>query len=599
MEKLEKNMIGTVPKVRFLQYLRIVPEMLVYEAVSKIALLGIVFLLKKLMIWAIYMSGHVAVTSGDFLFIFQSPFGWLVIVTTLILLGVYAAFDINVIVNYAGEKVAGRPTVLWKIIFESLEEALRFFTPGGLVVLLFATLITPVVGIGTSISLTSNLRVPNFVSSVIDSTPLYSVLYNVFIVLMALTIFFGIFTIPGMIIDHVAPLRSFCLSAKLVIKHWWKILKHLFIFNLKFLGLAVAFLFTGTLMSFILVIFNWQREDPSLLRFGAVSFVLFLFVINAALTAIYVPLVTINVVQLYQSFKDEVPEKAKESDRSVFSKMLIVVFACYIAGWGVSFWVNENFDWLFATSYSTDIISHRGGGFTGGENTVLGINNAIEHGCFGVEIDIQRTKDGYYILNHDNTFARVAGVDKAPDEMTLEEVRELELTEEPGSKVPTITEILDATHDKITLFIELKGKTADIQMCDDMVKLLRERHIEDECVLISLKYDLIDYLEDNYPDIQTGYLAFISLGNTAELKCDYIALEEQAVNSDIIDAVHETGHKMLVWTPNKYDAQRSFITSKVDGIITDDLEQAEQIKDELEKRSPFEVMIDALLAGIM
>lgn len=45
------------------------------------------------------------------------------------------------------------------------------------------------------------------------------------------------------------------------------------------------------------------------------------------------------------------------------------------------------------------------------------------------------------------------------------------------------------------LFIELKGETADRQMADDTVKAVREYGMEDECVLISHKYELIDYIE--------------------------------------------------------------------------------------------------------
>ena len=40
-----------------------------------------------------------------------------------------------------------------------------------------------------------------------------------------------------------------------------------------------------------------------------------------------------------------------------------------------------------------------------------------------------------------------------------------------------------------------KGETADRQMADDTVKAVREYGMEDECVLISLKYELIDYIE--------------------------------------------------------------------------------------------------------
>ena len=131
-------------------------------------------------------------------------------------------------------------------------------------------------------------------------------------------------------------------------------------------------------------------------------------------------------------------------------------------------------------------------------------------------------------------------------------------------------------------------------MCEDMVKLLKERHMEDECVLISLKYELIEYIEDKYPEMQTGYLTFLSLGNTADLKCDYIGLEEESVNRNVIESVHEAGTKLLVWTPNSYESQNSFIMSEADGIITDNITQAEEIVEKLENRDNIEMMFDSI-----
>ena len=144
------------------------------------------------------------------------------------------------------------------------------------------------------------------------------------------------------------------------------------------------------------------------------------------------------------------------------------------------------------------------------------------------------------------------------------------------------------------MFIELKGSTADQKMCDDMVRLLKERNMVTSCVLISLKYDLVEYIEDNYPEINTGFLAFITLGNVGELKCDYLGLEEEAATSAAIDAAHEHGRKVIVWTPNSTDSQKRFLLSKADAIITDQATQAGSILGELELRDDPSIIIDSM-----
>ena len=250
---------------------------------------------------------------------------------------------------------------------------------------------------------------------------------------------------------------------------------------------------------------------------------------------------------------------------------------------------------FFPSTVSSLVIGHRGAGNEGSENTVGGIRKAIELNCFGAEIDIQRTADGYYVLNHDKTFGRVTGVDKAPGDLTLEEIRKLEIKDAPGERIPTIDEVLDVTLDNIVLFIELKGASADIQMCEDIVAKIKERGLLDFCVIISLKYDLIDYIETKYPEVQTGYLAFISLGKTAELNCDYLGLEEQAATSEVIDAAHANGRRIMVWTPNSAGSQRRFLLSDADALITDNMSQAYSLMDELSARDYLSIMADELL----
>ena len=270
--------------------------------------------------------------------------------------------------------------------------------------------------------------------------------------------------------------------------------------------------------------------------------------------------------------------------------MLVVVWILVVCVASVV--MTRKFDSLFPQETSVRIIAHRGGGTEAPENTAAGIEKAWEIGAFGSEIDIQRTKDGFYILNHDGNFQRVAGDKRKPEEMTLEEIKELSIEGEP---VATLEEALKATEGKGILFIELKGSTADRQMADDAVKTVKEYGMEDECVLIGMNYELIDYIETNYPEIQTGYLTFASFGDTAKLNCDYLAMEEESATAEVISEIHKQGKKVLVWTSNEKRAQRHFLCSMIDGLITDNASQAMQLIQELSERSDLRRMGDRIL----
>lgn len=220
------------------------------------------------------------------------------------------------------------------------------------------------------------------------------------------------------------------------------------------------------------------------------------------------------------------------------------------------------------------VIAHRAGGDLDAENSTEGLIAAAEAGAKWAEIDIQRTKDGHYVINHDGTFARVAGVDKASSEMTLDEVKDLEIQNlftpgAPARPVPTIEALMDAAKGRIGIFIELKGATADTKMVDDMAALIKARKIEDSMALLSLDYDLINYAETTYPELTTGYLYYFAVGDMTKLNADYLIMEEGVASPSTVDTLHQAGKKVVVWTVNSPESIDQFAGSQVDGIITD------------------------------
>jgi len=62
-------------------------------------------------------------------------------------------------------------------------------------------------------------------------------------------------------------------------------------------------------------------------------------------------------------------------------------------------------------------------------------------------------------------------------------------------------------------------------MVDDVVKAVKERDMVDDVALISLDYDVIDYAEQIYPEMETGVLIFGAVGDVTNLNCDMIIME--------------------------------------------------------------------------
>lgn len=576
----------------YIPYLQSVLDMLRYQAVSSGCLAALLWVINDLTLGLIHSTGRVAVTSGDFKFLFTTWQGLLLIIFALISLSLYMAFDLSSKILYASNLIQQQDNSMFGNLFNGLLYIVKFLSPSGILVIIYLALVAPIVGMSLSISLTKGLYIPTFITSVIETTPLYNAIY---IIALAVFIILGvlyIFALHGVIIDGLTVKQSLKQSRRMIKEHFRDFFRHNVAFFVLAFLLNAAIILVCFIIPFVAVLIN--VSDPLILRYFLIFFTLLtvelVFLGNLYDTPFYI----IKLTQLYYSYKNResaiIPIREKKKHPFAVTAAVLGLILLIL----ISMLINTQFDELFPLETDVQVIAHRAGGNEAPENTVKGIETAIAAGAYGAEIDIQRTKDGHYIVNHDTTFERTAGSKSRPADLTLEEVKKLRVSGEP---VATIEEMLDACKGNLILFIELKGSSADRKMVDDTVKLIKERDMVDECVIISLKYDLIDYTEKVYPEIQTAFLTFITFGETARLNCDFIGLEEESATSTIVESIHQQDKKVLVWTPNEEQAQRHFLLSQVDAIITDNVYQANDIIKELSERGDVERFFDAIIVG--
>ncbi|MEZ2131895.1 MULTISPECIES: glycerophosphodiester phosphodiesterase family protein [unclassified Sinorhizobium] len=132
-------------------------------------------------------------------------------------------------------------------------------------------------------------------------------------------------------------------------------------------------------------------------------------------------------------------------------------------------------DWIAAPGRDCAVIAHRGAWHEAPENSVAAIARAAALGCTVAEVDVRRTADGALVLLHDDTALRMTGVDLAPEEVTLGELRALRLRPRDGlgdqtateHLIPTLEEALQAAKGRIFLDLDLKdrGIAPDVIAC--------------------------------------------------------------------------------------------------------------------------------------
>ncbi len=576
-------------KKRILPFKQAVPAILLFQILSKavLALWMILFgLLARLLLFGV---GKVAVSSGDLGFLFTSWQGYLLIALSIITLFVYLAIDINALIILCGRLLRGEKPSVLKCIKDGLLSLKKLLNWQGVLIVLYIALLSPILGMGITISLTSSFYIPSFITSVIFGNPFY--LIGCAVVALALLIIGNlyVFILHGVLLDNLSMKESAKRSLALIKKNVKNYLKEMVIFFVvQLLLVAATYLFAITLPMLVMSLQGLSDLTMAVLA-------TFLFSVSLAilipLNTFFAPFLILKLTALYFTYRSDGEWTYQERKKRV--SPLVIVFVIFIAVLIAALTVMSALfsDDLFRADVKAGIIAHRAGGFEAAENTAAGIDAAYKYGAYGSEIDIQRTADGYYVVNHDDTFNRTAGVDKKPDEMTLEEVKKLRVNGEP---VPTLEEMLDSSRDRVTLLVELKGSTADNKMADDAVRIIKEKGMVDQTIVISLKYNLIEYIEETYPEINTGYLAFASFGDTSSLNCDYLALEEETATDENIDSIHENGKKIFVWTVDDEDSLKQFMLSDADGIITDDVSGAAKLKRELDERPPYRRIIDGL-----
>lgn len=84
------------------------------------------------------------------------------------------------------------------------------------------------------------------------------------------------------------------------------------------------------------------------------------------------------------------------------------------------------------------------------ENTLAAFRLAAESGCWGIELDVHRTADQVFVVNHDPTLMRLWGHNVAIAELSFAALR----SQVP--EIPTLAEVVAEFGQHMHLFIELK-----------------------------------------------------------------------------------------------------------------------------------------------
>jgi glycerophosphoryl diester phosphodiesterase len=228
------------------------------------------------------------------------------------------------------------------------------------------------------------------------------------------------------------------------------------------------------------------------------------------------------------------------------------------------------------------VIGHRAGSAIAPENTLAAIRNAIRLHADYVELDVRTTRDGALVIMHDSTVDRMTNGHGAVRDLTLAEIKGLEVNNRfgpafAGEHVPTFDEVLSLCRGKANLYLD--HKEADTAVVLDA---LRRHGMEHNVLVYNSPEGVKEWkrLAPHIPVMPSLPNEFRKPGGVAsfEADCPTEALDGhiREWTQELVDQAHAAGVKVYTDIMGPTDNPEGYaqaLEMGVDGIQTDHPDQ--------------------------
>lgn len=145
--------------------------------------------------------------------------------------------------------------------------------------------------------------------------------------------------------------------------------------------------------------------------------------------------------------------------------------------------------------------AHRGLHGDVSENSMEAFEAACRAG-FGIELDVQLSRDGAVVVFHDDTLSRMVGDSRRVDAVDLAGLRSLSL--KGGGHIPTFEEVLKLVGGRVPLLVELKSGRRNRELCGKVRRLLAD--YSGAYIVESFHPLILRWFRKNAPEVIRGQL---------------------------------------------------------------------------------------------
>lgn len=227
------------------------------------------------------------------------------------------------------------------------------------------------------------------------------------------------------------------------------------------------------------------------------------------------------------------------------------------------------------------MIAHRGLSGLELENTCPAFVAAGVKSYYGIETDVHVTKDGKFIVVHDDNLKRIAGLDLVVEETDFSTLRAVRMKDTDGVTdradlfLPTLEEYISICkkYDKVAV-LELKNKM-EREHVWGIAEVVQGLGWFEKTIFISFAGENLVALKEKYPTATAQFLTeeaseetyrfMVDNGLDADL-CGY------CVSKEFVDKLHNAGIKVNCWTLDKLEHAELAKACGVDFITSNILE---------------------------
>lgn len=207
-------------------------------------------------------------------------------------------------------------------------------------------------------------------------------------------------------------------------------------------------------------------------------------------------------------------------------------------------------------------IAHRGYTREWPGNTLEAIEAAVRLGVDAVEVDVQETGDGGFVLVHDTTIEGqpVRG-------MTVLELMNLDVG--LGCRVATLEEALDICRGEVGVVLELK----DVRSLGRFLEVVKGSGEEGRVGVCSFDAGILGRVRDAGSGLRMGLIVDAPPRGPekvlVDLGCEVIGVRAPHITASLVADVHAAGGMVFGWGMEDVSGVDVILGSGVDGLVSD------------------------------